>query len=218
MASNPDDTVQRLLALVDGYDIAACDAALAAAVDDLEPLVLVRDVVAPVLREAGNRWHRGEWAVIQERMLSGTVKRQLHHALESYLRTATGPRVLFTTLSGERHEMGGLMGAVLAASRGYRCIYLGPDLPAKEIALFCAHQPVDAIALSVVTEPEVIDVAGQLAELRQGVPAPVEIWVAGHAVAALARKPLPAGVSALPDLPAFIERLAALRRCTGDTR
>lgn len=218
MTTAPDDVVRHLLAVIDDYDIAACDEALARAVESLDPIVLVREVVSPVLREAGDRWHRGQWAVVQERMLSGTVKRQLHHALEIYLRTATGPRVLFTTLSGERHEMGGLMGAVVAASRGYRCIYLGPDLPAAEIARFCAHQPVDALALSVVTAPEVIDVAGQLAELRRGVPSRVEIWIAGRAATLLAREPLPDGVHALPDLPAFLERLAQLPRPNGDVR
>jgi cobalamin-dependent methionine synthase I len=145
-------------------------------------------------------------------MLSGVIRRQLANALDRHLQSASGPRVLFTTLSGERHEMGGLMGAVLAASRGYQCIYLGPDLPPEEIARFCAHQPVDALALSLVTQPDVIDAFAQLRELRENVPSNVEIWVAGQAAAILGRQPLPDGVHTLRDLEAFLQRLAALTR------
>jgi hypothetical protein len=203
-----------LLAAAEDYDFGACERLCALAVADLDPLVLVRDVVSPVLREAGNRWHRGDWSVIQERILSGVVKRQLSSALLGHLATADGPSLVFTTLSGERHELGGLMGAVVAASRGFRCIYLGPDLPATEIALFCVHRPVDVLALSLVTQPDVNDASGQLLVLRQTIPAETEIWVAGQASMLLAREPLPAGVVAIADLTEFLDRLAGLRKRT----
>ncbi len=203
-----------LLAAAEDYDFAACVRLCARAVAELDPLVLVRDVVSPVLREAGNRWHRGEWSVIQERILSGVVKRQLSSALLGHLASADGSSLVFTTLSGERHELGGLMGAVVAASRGFRCIYLGPDLPAAEIGLFCVHRPVDVLALSLVTQPDVNDASGQLLVLRQTIPAETEIWVAGQAAMVLAREPLPAGVIVIADLTEFLDRLAGLRKRT----
>ena len=211
---DPERVVAELLAAAEDFDIETCDRLFADAGNRLEPLVLVRDVVSPVLREAGNRWHRGELSVVQEHMLSGVVRRQLSFALDRHLQSADGPRVLFTTLSGERHEMGGLMGAVLAASRGFRCIYLGPDLPAAEIGRFCARRPVAALALSLVTQPHVIDAHGQLVELRQAVSAEVEIWVAWQAALLLARDSLPTGVSAIADLTQFLDRLAGLRNKT----
>lgn len=206
--------VQGLLDAAEDYDFASCDLRFAAAVDGLDPLVLVRDVVSPALREAGNRWHRGEWTVVQERMLSGVVRRRLSTALDRHLTRADGPTVLFTTLSGERHELGGLMGAVLAASRGFRCIYLGPDLPAAEIGLFCTRRPVGALALSLVTQPDVNDAHGQLLDLRKAVPAGIEIWVAGQGTALVARDPLPAGIVTISDLTAFLDKLALLRART----
>ena len=207
----PGSIVEALLAAAGDYDFAGCDLRFAAAVAELDTLVLVRDVVSPALREAGNRWHRGEWTVVQERMLSGVVRRRLSTALDQHLIQADGPTVLFATLSGERHELGGLMGALVAASRGFRCIYLGPDLPAAEIGLFCTRRPVGALALSLVTQPDVNDAHGQLLELRQAVPAGIEIWVAGQAAALLARDPLPAGIVTISDLNAFLEKLALLR-------
>ncbi len=213
-STDPGQVVVRLLAAADDFDIDACERLLAGAIADLEPLVLVRDVVAPVLREAGSRWHRGEMSVVQEHMLSGVVRRQMSYALDRYLASADGPTILFTTLSGERHELGGLMGAVLAASQGFRCIYLGPDLPPAEIGRFCARRRVDALALSLVTQPHVIDVPAQLHELRNCVAPDIEIWVAGRAAAVLAREPLPAGVEMINDLAGFLESLARLRTRT----
>jgi cobalamin-dependent methionine synthase I len=203
-----------LLAAAEVYDFPACERLCALAVADLDPLVLVRDVVSPVLREAGNRWHRGEWSVVQERILSGVVKRQLSSALLGHLARADGPSLVFATLSGERHELGGLMGAVVAASRGFRCIYLGPDLPATEIGLFCVRRPADVLAISLVTQPDVNDAFGQLLVLRQTIPAETEIWVAGQAAMILARETLPAGVVVIADLKDFLDRLAGLRKRT----
>jgi len=210
----PGQLISDLLAAAEDLDVAACERLCLLAVAELDPLVLVRDVVSPVLREAGNRWHRGEWSVIQERILSGVVKRQLSSALERHLAGAGGPSVVFATLSGERHELGGLMGAVVAASRGFRCIYLGPDLPATEIGSFCVRRPVDVLAISLVTQPDVNDAAGQLHTLRQIVPAPTEIWVAGQAATLLTRDPLPTGVVAIADLTGFLAKLAGLRQGT----
>ena len=208
----PGQLISDLLAAAEDLDVAACERLCVRAVAELDPLVLVRDVVSPVLREAGNRWHRGEWSVIQERILSGVVKRRLTSALERHLAGAGGPSVVFATLSGERHELGGLMGAVVAASRGFRCIYLGPDLPATEIGSFCVRRPVDVLAISLVTQPDVNDAAGQLHTLREIVPSPTEIWVAGQAATLLTRDPLPSGVVAIADLTGFLAKLAGLRQ------
>lgn len=182
--SSPADTevaVAALLVAVEEMDIGACEQLVREALARLAPLVLIQEVLSPALREAGARWHRGEMSIVSEHMLSGVVRRQLSFAMERCLQQAEGPRVLFTTLSGERHEIGGLMGGFLAASLGFRCIYLGPDLPPAEIARFCARQPVSAVALSLVSEPHVIDAGGQLRELRQKVHPETEIWVAGQA-------------------------------------
>ncbi len=211
MEPSPDELVPRLIAAAEAYDIAACEELIASAISNLDPLIYIREVLAPVMRETGTRWHWGKLSVVQEHMISGVVRRQLSHALDRYLLDARGPVILFTTLTGERHEMGGLMGAVLAASRGFRCIYLGPDLPAPEIARFCANRPVDVVALSLVVQSDVIDAVGQLADLRTQVPLATEIWVAGHAAAMMATQDIPAGVTSIPDMQTYLDRLARLQ-------
>ena len=217
MEPSPDKLVPRIIAAAEAYDIPACEELIASAISKLDPLIYIREVLSPVLRETGTRWHWGKLSVAQEHMISGVVRRQLSYALDRFLADAHGPVILFTTLTGERHEMGGLMGAVLAASRGFRCIYLGPDLPAAEIARFCANRPVDVVALSLVVQSDVIDAVGQLADLRTQVPLTTEIWVAGHAAAMMAAQDIPAGVTAIPDMQTYLDRLAGLQNPSAAT-
>ena len=126
--------VQRILCAVEKYRSDECDAAIAMAFALLPAVDVVRDVLSPVLRETGERWHRGEFTVAQERLLSSAVRRLVSGLLNTFSGLAQGETVVFATVSGEQHELGILMHAALAASRSLRTLYLGPDLPASEIA------------------------------------------------------------------------------------
>ena len=84
---------------------------------------VVTSVLSPVLIEIGERWHAGTASIAQERMITSTVRKQVGAVIDTYNRIATGPTLVLTTVSGERHEVGLLMGALLASSRGIRCQY-----------------------------------------------------------------------------------------------
>lgn len=208
--TSPQDYVTGIIAAAAEYRVADYDRLTAEARERLPPLTLVRDVFSPVLRDAGDRWEKGEFSVVQEHMLTSAVRRQLTYALDAYNRAATGACLAFTTLSGERHELGSLMLAVIAASRGCRALYLGPDLPVAEVGRFCGRVSVGAVAISIVTSPEVIDAPLQLRELRGVLPAAIPIWLGGQAIAQLAPSQLPANSVLVRDLEDFLQRLAAL--------
>lgn len=209
-ALQPAEYVTRLIAAAEEYRIADYDSLAAEARERLAPETLVRDVFAPVLREAGDRWERGLFSIVQEHMLTAAVRRQLAFALDLHNRAAGGPRVAFTTLSGERHELGSLMLAVLAASRGVRAVYLGPDLPAAEVGRFCGRVRVAAVAVSIVTSPEVIDAARQLAELAAVLPPGIGLWIGGRAAPLLRADQLPPQAAVVADLAGFERRIAGL--------
>lgn len=217
MAENPSPAafdapacVAGILAATVAYRLDDCQQLLGAAVGALPPAALMRDVFGPVLREAGNRWHRGQLAIVQEHLLSAAIRRQLGQLVDAGNRTATGPAIVFATLSGERHEMGTLMLAAVAASRGFRALDLGPDLPVAEVARLCQHVPVGAVAVSLVTHPDVIDAGRQLIELRQHVPAAVPLWLGGQAAGLLGPAQIPGGVRLVRDLDTFEACLADL--------
>ena len=210
-APQPRDYVDRIIAAAADYRIADYDRLAAEARERLATAVLVRDVFSPVLHEAGERWERGTFSVVQEHMLTSALRRQLTYALDEHNRHAGGVRIAFTTLSGERHELGSLMLAVLAASRGVHALYLGPDLPVAEVALFCARVRVDAVAISLVTSPEVIDAGTQLQELRKALPAAIPLWLGGQAAAQIPPARLPEHCARIVDVAEFERRLAGLK-------
>jgi hypothetical protein len=70
--------------------------------------------------------------------------------------------------------------------------------------------PVAAVAISLVTNPDVIDAARQLIELRRLVPADVPLWLGGQAAALLGPGQLPANTFHVRDLAEFDARLADL--------
>ena len=88
----------------------------------------------PVLAQVGDDWHRGTAA---HRARAPDVLDHAEHPrlVPPVVRAPrdVSARLLFATPSGERHEIGTLGAAMLAASSGLGVAYLGPDLPAREI-------------------------------------------------------------------------------------
>lgn len=146
------ELVPRLLDAVadDRSDI--CDEILGLAIVALSPRDAVRFVLAPALVAAGSRWHDGIFSVAQEHLLTASVERlvmmMIMHTLQ---KAARGPGMLFGTLAGERHAVGSLLAACLAASQGMRCVYLGADLPPPELATAAVRGNTVVVALGVVT-------------------------------------------------------------------
>jgi DNA-binding transcriptional MerR regulator/methylmalonyl-CoA mutase cobalamin-binding subunit len=141
----------------------------------------VLNVVAPLIREIGEQWHRGEISIAQEHMASAEVRHRLF-AIGSHIASRNGARrLLITTPKGHVHELGAAMMMVVAARRGWAVTYLGPDLPAKEIAEAYRIGHADAIALSLVFPEADENVRNELRSLRSLVGDLVPILVGGQA-------------------------------------
>lgn len=143
----------------------------------LGPSAFAREVASPLLREVGERWSRGELSVAQEHLASSATRGMLGAALRAPS-NRDGPRVVFTTPSGEHHEFGALIAAVVAVGAGAAVTYLGPDMPAAELVTAARRVGAHAVAISLVTLPA-DDVRAYLTDLRRGLPARMEIWVGG---------------------------------------
>lgn len=157
------------------YDLEAIDAQLNRYAMLLPPAELIFGVVLPLLREAGVRWEKGTMSPSHEHLASGIVRGVLGGLLRSLPRTAGAPRMIFTTPSGERHELGLLCAAVLAAAAGYAPAYLGPDLPAADIAQ--AARKAEASVLVLAGTARGVDYR----ELRAlgRLPDRIAVWVGG---------------------------------------
>jgi methanogenic corrinoid protein MtbC1 len=199
--------VDRILEAAQEFRAVDCEQAITLAIAMLPPPRLVTEVLQPLLREVGERWHRGEWSIAQERMVTRIVTRHVGLMLDAYDRAARRESVVFATLQGERHELGLLMSAMICASRGFKVHYLGADLPAAEIARFARELGATVVALSVVWQEGISDLAAQLAELAAALPTGTAIWIGGSASPVLAQETLPACCVLLRGSAEFEQRL-----------
>ena len=184
--------VGRILDAAQQFRASDCEQAITLAMAVLPPDRLVCEVLQPLLTEIGERWHRGDLSIAQERLVSKSVSRHVALMLDTYDRAARRESIVFATLPGERHELGLLMSAMICASRGFKAHYLGADLPPGDIARFAREVNAAVVALSIVLQERLVDVPAQLASLAEDLPAGTAIWVGGGA------SPLLAGISLPP--------------------
>jgi len=220
VASAPGSSPQQTLCaqIVDAasdYRPEECDRLLATALALLPISQVVTDVLAPALVEVGERWHRGQFSVAQERIVSSAVRRQLSSVLDTYRRIATGPLMVLATPAGERHELGILMCALLAASRNVRCQYLGADLPAEDLVTYATRVGADVLALSVVTGENAASALAEIARIAELLPVQIELWGGGLAFRETPRRQLPDRLKVLGDLSAFEREITLLAARTG---
>jgi len=191
----PADSLWHAIGRVDGAEI---ERLLGLQLGALGPRTFVREVALPLLRALGERWESGDVCVAAEHAASAALRSLLGAALRQRPQ-AEGPRIVFATPPGERHELGLLAAALCAQERGARVTYLGPDLPAAELARAAREQRADAAVLALACA-DGKPARRQVQEARRALPREVALWIGGAGGSPLA--PME-GVRTLADLDAL---------------
>jgi DNA-binding transcriptional MerR regulator/methylmalonyl-CoA mutase cobalamin-binding subunit len=127
----------------------------------LSPAAFVGTVVGPLLERVGELWHEGRWLPAHEHLVTVQVRRVLTWLLGAFDAPVEAPLLVATTAEGELHELGAMLASAVAAEEGWRVTYLGPSLPAADIADVAAQKEAQAVALSIV-HAEAVDAAARL--------------------------------------------------------
>lgn len=192
----------------------------------LTTLAFLEGVAAPLMQRVGNEWATGHLTEAQERIASGALRRVLGVLLQ-YLpidqrdrpRAERPPvRILAATLAGERHEIGVLMAAAVAAEVGCDVSYPGADLPAKALATAARQAHADIVALSLLDGSAPRLAQRELMTLRQMLPARTRIVVGGASAALLEDGLEPLGAQRVDSLSEWHRLLRDRSRMRGDGR
>jgi methanogenic corrinoid protein MtbC1 len=88
--------------------------------------------------------------VIHEHLATAVLKPFLHNLRISYRPAENAASIVIATPTGQIHEIGALIIGLIAAAEGWRVIYLGPNLPAEEIASATTEIKSKYVLLSIV--------------------------------------------------------------------
>lgn len=168
-------------------DTQALREGLMRAVVSLSAPVFVREVVGPLLHRVGELWEEGQIRPVQEHVVSTAVRQTLDWLLGRYEAPGTAPLLVASTLQGDLHEFGAMLAAVVAADAGWRVLYLGPSLPAREIAMAAERSGAAVVAVSIV-DGEMGDAARasrELAALQGSLPEGVLLVAGGRRASGL---------------------------------
>lgn len=210
-----DSYLQRCILAIEELNPWKLDSLLASASVAMSIPRLLDELVAPLLSTIGERWHRGELRVGHEHMASSVIRRFLDNLRETASIHADGPTILVTTPSGQNHEMGAMMAAVVAAVEGWKTIYLMPNMPARDIAAMAMQAGARALALSITYPPDDPLIASELRFLKRQIPEGVALFVGGQAAASYVAVLEEIGARHLTSFGDIIEPLRRMRSSVG---
>lgn len=172
---------------------------------------LLDKLLVPLLHRIGELWHSGEMRPTHEHVASAVVRSFLGGMYHAYDIPATAPHLIATTPPRQRHELGALMVAAVAAGEGWRATYLGPDLPPEEIAAAATEKGAQAVALSLIYPPDDPRLADDLRRLRRLLSPSIALIAGGRACPAYAAVLDEIGAILIPDLPTLRRELDRMR-------
>jgi len=170
----------RVMAAIERLRIQEAEQMLTSAALSTEPSEFLKSVVAPILVEVGERWQRGELRIAHEHACSTLMRGLLFSLMRLYPANDAQRRVVVGTPAKEDHELGAMMVAMLAAMHGWSVLYLGPNLPAEEIAYVVNDIDADLLMLSV-TNLRPKEAQREIAAIESEIAERVRILVGGSA-------------------------------------
>ena len=204
-----EDIIRQMIKLVKANDVPALRHALNQSMMRLGLQSFVIDVVARLNHAVGEAWMNGEFAVFEEHLYTEQMKSLLRQAIGSLPQSGRRPRILLTTVPEEQHVLGLLMAEVLLVLDGATCISLGTQTPLFDIQMAALAHRADIVAVSFSAAFPARQVAPLAGQLRELVPAHVELWVGGAGAQRVAASPC--GIVLLPNLHAALDALSDWR-------
>jgi MerR family transcriptional regulator, light-induced transcriptional regulator len=174
-----DPALRPLFAALETYDSAGVERELNRLSTLLRPRDLVRRVLFDALRRVGDEWHADRMTIAQEHILSAAVRNLLGSMMKLFARDDVPRRLLFATPGGERHEFGILAAAMLSAAGGLGVVYVGSDVPGRQIVDAAARSGVDAVVLGVLNTTASKDIRKHLDYVATHLPGRIDLWVGG---------------------------------------
>lgn len=171
----------QIIEALQNYRLEQCEKLLKRALLAYEPLDYAKHILLPALAQIGQLWHEEKINIAQEHMFTSCVKRIVLTMVNNLHQPSLhNPSMLFATPSGETHELGIMIGCLVAAAQQYTCYFLGADLPGSDIVDASQHLQPDIIVIGMVrTPPEQKTLTNLSDVINYANTNKTKIWLAG---------------------------------------
>jgi methanogenic corrinoid protein MtbC1 len=176
----PETQLEACLEAIRQLDSAALEHILMQARLSLSQPMFIERLIVPLMEVIGELWRNGSLRIVHEHLASAVVRTMLDGLSTSATLSASAPKMVVATPTGQLHEIGALIVASTAESDGWQVVYLGVNLPAEEIAAAVRQHQAKAVALSVVHPADDPRVADDMLKLRRYLSHDIEILVGGR--------------------------------------
>ena len=176
---------------------------------ELGRVEVLDSLLVPLFRRIGDECSAGTMRIAAEHVASAEAARFLASLHGAEPPAEDAPAIVVTTPLFQHHALGALLVAATARLEGWRTTYLGPNLPAEEIAAAARRKKASAVALSVTHPPGDPALAADLERLGRLLPPSAELWVGGAGASSHRRVLDAIGGRLLRDLAALRDRLRA---------
>jgi len=178
-------------------------------------VAIFEHIIAPAMREIGQRWHAGTLTVAQEHMASEAIGQLVHQLLPLVQPTDTDRVALLACMGEDTHSLPLYGVGFRLAQWGYRSMVLGARTPPEAIAATRLHTEPMLIGLSVTVAPGEMT-ARRLAQAYAEAAGPVPWVVGGRGARSMAESIEAAGGIVAPTdatgLRGLMQQLAADHR------
>lgn len=205
-----DVTLDQCLDAVQRLDGRALEKMLGQATLKLSHTAIIETLVVPLMEKIGALWHDGTLRPAHEHLATAVIRSFFANIAETYQSEMTAPRIVVTTPAGQWHEVGALVVTATAAAQGWQVTYLGPNLPADDIACAAIQTEASVVALSVVYPGDDPNVGHELRKIRRAI-GEAALLVGGRAAGNYQRIIEEVGAIRINDIAHLRRELDALR-------
>jgi DNA-binding transcriptional MerR regulator/methylmalonyl-CoA mutase cobalamin-binding subunit len=169
------------------------------------------DLIVPLIERIGTAWKSGEISIGEEHAASSLIKEVLFMTSRPFAESSGAPNLVVATPTGQLHELGAVLVSCTARRDGWQVTYLGPSLPAAEIARAAIRNQSLAVGLSIVYPSDDPQLPAELLQLRQSLPDEVSILIGGRSAGSYNETAKEIGAKIVTDLAVLALELDKIR-------
>lgn len=142
---------QEILVAAERLDQQAVEALLDEGMASMPPVTFWEEVLAPLQREVGERWHDGTLTVAEEHLVTQAIRQRVLTMIHQAPRRSKR-HVVCACFPRDDHELGLLGAALKFRYAGWRVTFLGARTPAEHLARVVRVVQPQVVALSCVND------------------------------------------------------------------